>query len=80
MLNLVRKELIIRDDRDFAGQESHRFQHGLIRDAAYHGVLKRTRAELHERANRRVAGALAASALSRIIRCKVGPADSQVAP
>jgi predicted ATPase/class 3 adenylate cyclase len=46
---LARKELIRPDESTFAGQESYRFQHILIRDAAYHGLLKRTRAELHER-------------------------------
>ena len=47
--NLVRKELIVPDDQALEGQEAHRFQHILIRDAAYHGLLKRTRADLHER-------------------------------
>ncbi len=46
---LERKELISPDEVTFAGQEAYRFQHILIRDAAYHGLLKRTRAELHER-------------------------------
>ncbi|HEY3022009.1 MAG TPA: adenylate/guanylate cyclase domain-containing protein [Actinomycetota bacterium] len=46
---LHRKELISPDEVTFAGQEAYRFQHILIRDAAYHGLLKRTRAELHER-------------------------------
>ena len=46
---LERKELIRPDEATFAGQDAYRFQHILIRDAAYHGLLKRTRAELHER-------------------------------
>jgi predicted ATPase/class 3 adenylate cyclase len=46
---LERKELIRPDEASFAGQDAYRFQHILIRDAAYHGLLKRTRAELHER-------------------------------
>ncbi|MFB3737964.1 MAG: adenylate/guanylate cyclase domain-containing protein [Candidatus Velamenicoccus archaeovorus] len=47
--SLLRKELIHEGASDFAGQETYRFLHALIRDAAYHGLLKRTRAELHER-------------------------------
>jgi len=47
--SLVRKELIHPDPSSFAGQEAYRFLHILIRDAAYQGLLKRTRAELHER-------------------------------
>ncbi len=46
---LSKKELVRRDDAtQFAGQEAYRFLHILIRDAAYHGLLKRTRADLHE--------------------------------
>jgi class 3 adenylate cyclase/tetratricopeptide (TPR) repeat protein len=46
---LSKKELIRQDETtQFAGQEAYRFLHILIRDAAYHGLLKRTRAELHE--------------------------------
>ena len=49
LLGLSKKELVRRDDTThFAGQEAYRFVHILIRDAAYHGLLKRTRAELHE--------------------------------
>ena len=47
--SLAHKELIRPDDSAFAAQDAYRFQHILIRDAAYHGLLKRTRAELHER-------------------------------
>lgn len=46
---LVRKEMISTHESSFAGQEAFKFLHGLIRDAAYGGLLKRTRAELHER-------------------------------
>jgi class 3 adenylate cyclase/tetratricopeptide (TPR) repeat protein len=49
LLSLVRKELIQAGRSEFAGQQTYRFIHALIRDAAYHGLLKRTRAELHER-------------------------------
>jgi len=46
---LVAKELIGPHESSFAGQEAFRFAHILVRDAAYLGVLKRMRAELHER-------------------------------
>jgi class 3 adenylate cyclase/tetratricopeptide (TPR) repeat protein len=47
--NLTRRELIQPQDSTFAGQETFRFMHILIREAAYHGLLKRTRADLHVR-------------------------------
>jgi class 3 adenylate cyclase/tetratricopeptide (TPR) repeat protein len=46
---LARKELVRRDGTDLVRHDAYRFLHILIRDAAYHGLLKRTRAELHER-------------------------------
>jgi class 3 adenylate cyclase/tetratricopeptide (TPR) repeat protein len=50
---LERKELIKEQGQERRGelaeQRTFRFLHALIRDAAYHGLLKRTRAELHER-------------------------------
>jgi tetratricopeptide (TPR) repeat protein len=46
--SLSRKELIREERSTFAGQEAFRFVHVLIKEAAYHGLLKRTRAELHE--------------------------------
>jgi predicted ATPase/class 3 adenylate cyclase len=49
LVTLVRKELIQERHAEFAGQPTYGFLHGLIREAAYHGLLKRTRAELHER-------------------------------
>jgi predicted ATPase/class 3 adenylate cyclase len=49
LASLVRKELIHDDRSQFAGHETYRFLHALIRDAAYHGLRKRTRAELHAR-------------------------------
>ena len=45
---LTTKELIGPNDESMVGQETYRFLHALIRDAAYRGILKRTRAELHE--------------------------------
>jgi class 3 adenylate cyclase/tetratricopeptide (TPR) repeat protein len=46
--SLGRRELVSPTESNLAGQEAFRFQHVLIRDAAYQGLLKRTRAELHE--------------------------------
>ena len=47
--SLTHKELIRPDDSTLAGHDAFRFQHILIRDSAYQGLLKRARAELHER-------------------------------
>jgi class 3 adenylate cyclase/tetratricopeptide (TPR) repeat protein len=44
---LVVKELIGPHEGSMIGEEAFRFLHALIRDAAYGGLLKRTRAELH---------------------------------
>ncbi|MCW2964402.1 MAG: hypothetical protein JWO17_1654 [Actinomycetia bacterium] len=46
---LVRKELIQPDKALFAGEDGFRFRHLLIRDAAYNGLPKAVRADLHER-------------------------------
>jgi predicted ATPase len=47
--SLSGKELVRQDDTShFVGQEAYRFLHILVRDAAYQGLLKRTRSELHE--------------------------------
>lgn len=46
---LVRKELIRPHPPTFRNDEAFRFRHLLIRDAAYDGLPKATRAELHER-------------------------------
>ena len=45
---LVRKELIRPDRPVFAGEDAFRFRHLLMRDAAYQGLPKAARAELHE--------------------------------
>jgi class 3 adenylate cyclase/tetratricopeptide (TPR) repeat protein len=47
--NLTNRELVTPHESTFAGQAAYRFMHVLIREAAYHGLLKRTRAELHVR-------------------------------
>ena len=49
LLALTRKELVRPDRSDVPGDEALRFQHGLIREATYHGIAKERRAELHER-------------------------------
>jgi class 3 adenylate cyclase len=46
---LVRRELIRPDRSQLAGEDGFRFRHLLIRDAAYDGLPKATRADLHER-------------------------------
>jgi class 3 adenylate cyclase/tetratricopeptide (TPR) repeat protein len=46
---LVRKELVRPDRSDLVAGEAYRFRHGLIRDAAYAGLAKADRADLHER-------------------------------
>jgi predicted ATPase/class 3 adenylate cyclase len=49
LLTLVRRELVRPDRAILAGDDAYRFRHLLIRDAAYDGLPKSTRAELHER-------------------------------
>jgi class 3 adenylate cyclase len=49
LMALVRKELVRPDRTQLAGDDAFRFRHLLIRDAAYDGLPKTTRAELHAR-------------------------------
>ncbi len=49
LLALVRKQLIRRSAGTLPDDEAFRFRHLLIRDAAYDGLPKATRADLHER-------------------------------
>jgi class 3 adenylate cyclase/tetratricopeptide (TPR) repeat protein len=49
LLALARKELIRPDRATFEGEDAFRFRHLLIRDAAYQGMPKEARAELHLR-------------------------------
>jgi len=49
LMALVRKELVSPDTSVLAGEDGFRFRHALIRDAAYEGMSKELRAELHER-------------------------------
>jgi class 3 adenylate cyclase/tetratricopeptide (TPR) repeat protein len=46
---LVRKQLVRPDRAQLPGEDGFRFRHLLIRDAAYDGLPKSARAELHER-------------------------------
>ena len=46
---LARKELIRPDRTPLAGEDGFRFRHLLIRDAAYDGIPKASRADLHQR-------------------------------
>ena len=48
MGRLVGRQLIRPHVADFMDEPSYRFDHGLIRDAAYRSLLKRERADLHE--------------------------------
>jgi class 3 adenylate cyclase len=47
--SLMRMELIRPAAAAFAGEEAFSFRHQLIRDAAYQGLAKGTRSELHQR-------------------------------
>ena len=47
LVGLARKGLIGADQPEFPGEEAFRFTHALIREAAYAGLSKRVRAELH---------------------------------
>jgi class 3 adenylate cyclase len=49
LVTLVRKDLVRPATSVLPGQEAFRFRHVLIRDAAYDGLPKSARAELHER-------------------------------
>src|SRR5919197_5201142 len=49
LASLVRKDLVRPDLAQLLGEDAYRFRHVLIRDAAYHGLPKKTREELHER-------------------------------
>jgi len=49
LLGLARRELVEPSVSSIPGEDGFRFRHALIRDAAYAGIPKRTRADLHER-------------------------------
>ena len=49
LASLVRRDLLRPSQTDVATNTSFEFRHDLIRDAAYQALLKRERAELHER-------------------------------
>ena len=48
VLSLIRKELVRPDRSTVSGEETFRFRHILIRDAAYQAIPKERRAVLHE--------------------------------
>ena len=50
LLALTRRELIEPGRTPVPGDDGYRFRHALIRDAAYAGMPKQVRADLHERA------------------------------
>lgn len=58
LAGLVRKELIRPHPATLEGDEAFRFRHLLIRDAAYDGLPKATRADLHERFARWLEGSV----------------------
>jgi class 3 adenylate cyclase len=49
LVSLVSKQLIRADRSELPREDAFRFSHALIREAAYQGLPKRRRAELHER-------------------------------
>jgi tetratricopeptide (TPR) repeat protein len=49
LLTLQAKDFVRPEASTISGEDAFAFRHALIRDAAYGGLLKRTRAELHER-------------------------------
>jgi DNA-binding SARP family transcriptional activator/tetratricopeptide (TPR) repeat protein len=52
LVGLVRKQLIRVDRPQLPGEDAFRFAHALVREAAYEGLSKELRAELHERLGR----------------------------
>ena len=46
---LLQKEVVFADAELLSGEDAYRFGHILVRDAAYRGLPKETRADLHER-------------------------------
>jgi class 3 adenylate cyclase/DNA-binding SARP family transcriptional activator len=66
LAGLVRKDLIRPHAATLPGDEAFRFRHLLIRDAAYDGLPKATRAELHERLARALDAAPDLTALDEI--------------
>jgi class 3 adenylate cyclase/tetratricopeptide (TPR) repeat protein len=57
LADLARKQLIRPHETEFGRENTYRFRHSLIRDAAYRQMPKATRADLHERFARWLEGA-----------------------
>jgi class 3 adenylate cyclase/tetratricopeptide (TPR) repeat protein len=49
LASLVRRDLLRPDHTELAGEDAYQFRHDLIREAAYQGLPKQDRVELHER-------------------------------
>jgi class 3 adenylate cyclase/tetratricopeptide (TPR) repeat protein len=64
---LARKRLVATGPPDPIAEHTHRFEHALVREAAYRGLLKRERATLHERFVEWLAGAERPEELDEII-------------
>lgn len=89
LASLVGKRLVEPLDDAPPGEGSYRFRHGLVRDAAYGGLLKRARAQLHERfaAWLREPGSVEASSRDELVgyhleqawryRAELGPLDAE---
>lgn len=52
LVRLVHKQLIRVDRAQLPGEDAFRFAHALVREAAYEGLSKQLRADLHERLGR----------------------------
>jgi DNA-binding SARP family transcriptional activator/tetratricopeptide (TPR) repeat protein len=52
LMALARRRLVHPDRSTLSGEDGFRFHHALIRDVAYAGIPKATRADLHERLSR----------------------------
>jgi tetratricopeptide (TPR) repeat protein len=65
LVSLVHKQLISAERSEFTGEDAFRFAHVLIREAAYRGLPKQRRAELHE-------------GVARWLECRPGAEDETV--
>ncbi len=82
--SLVRKQLLFPAESTFVNEDSFRFGHVLVRDAAYAALTKASRAELHERfadwlQRKGAYEELRGNHLERAYatRCELGPLDEE---